>query len=62
MIVWKPAILCKHKNRWICSWTWSLGFTHGVDSSTHKTLELAKKKAKYLDLPWKIRKKVYVLR
>ena len=55
------AMLCKHKGRWICSWSYMLGFSSGVGSSTHKTLELAKKKAKSLGLHWKIGKKIYVL-
>ena len=45
----------------ICSRTFMLGFSVHVRSSTHKTLELAKKKAKSLEIPWKIRKKVYAL-
>ena len=61
MTISDPAILCKHNGRWICSWTFMLGFSVHVRSSTHKTLELAKKKAKSLEIPWKIRKKVYAL-
>ena len=57
-----PAIICKHNGQWICSWSFMLGFSVHVRSSIHKTLELAKKKAKSLDIPWKIRKRVYVLR
>ena len=61
MTISDPAILCKHNGRWICSRTFMLGFSVHVRSSTHKTLELAKKKAKSLEIPWKIRKKVYAL-
>jgi hypothetical protein len=56
------ALICKHRGRWICSWSYLLGFQPGVGSSTHKTLKLAKRKADSLDLPWKISKKVYVIR
>ena len=55
------ALICKHNGRWICSWSFMLGFSVHVRSSTHKTLELAKRKAKSLEIPWKIRKKVYAI-
>jgi hypothetical protein len=55
------ALICKYKGRWICSWSFMIGFSSHVGCSTHKTLALAKEQAKRLEIPWKISKKVYVL-
>ena len=55
------ALISKRDGKWRCSWKYLIGTKMFPNLSKHRSLDLAKKKAKNLGLSFRLSNKVYLV-